>query len=406
MKKVLLVLSSLLFVFSAFLSCKSSSTTSSTSPTSPEPGTTPVIKSFPMGNTSWVCVNSDTSGNIFLAGAAACSPCGTIVVIKADSNGDCVWSQAYSGYSSVSVNSIYVTSSNIVVPGNSLPLDAYFSIFKTDLTGGSHTLTDYDCGFESAGGTCIESDGSVVVAGFTQYDGLPTCNFIDYGDALLTKVSSAGSETFRSHFSVNSTTNSNTFNGVVKTSDGGYAAVGKTDIYGYGGSGDSTDIYFVKTDASGNLSWAKVYGLGTNLYDEGISVVQNSDNTFMIMAMAGGTSSSDATLYFIKADSSGNTTSIVHYSSDYCYKGIKMIAGNDDGYVIAGRGNSCKGMLLKINSSGSKVWEFNSDAGTFTDVAAVTGGYLVSGAGSLDIGGTYQNRAFVYKINNNGTSAW
>ncbi len=53
---------------------------------------------------------------------------------------------------------------------------------------------------------------------------------------------------------------------VIQTSDSGFAVVGETRTFGAG----SYDVYFLKTDASGDTLWAKTYG-GDD-YEKGVGM--------------------------------------------------------------------------------------------------------------------------------------
>ena len=66
---------------------------------------------------------------------------------------------------------------------------------------------------------------------------------------------------------------------IISTADGGYILCGKTNSFG-SGLPSHTDVYVVKTDSSGTLSWSQSYG--SNLNDEGYDACQSYDGGYII----------------------------------------------------------------------------------------------------------------------------
>jgi hypothetical protein len=84
---------------------------------------------------------------------------------------------------------------------------------------------------------------------------------------------------------------------VQQTSDGGYIVAGYTTSFGTG-----YDAFLIKTDAKGNIIWAKTYG-GTSYAS---SVQQTSDGGYIVAGStySSGTGSND--IFLIKTDARGN----------------------------------------------------------------------------------------------------
>jgi hypothetical protein len=117
---------------------------------------------------------------------------------------------------------------------------------------------------------------------------------------------------------------------VQQTSDGGYIVAGQTYSFGAG----DRDIFLIKTDANGNLQWAKTYG-GTN-QELASSVRQTSDGGYIV---AGNTISFGAggrDIFLIKTDANGNVQWAKTYGGTYIDVAHSVRQTSDGGYIVAG----------------------------------------------------------------------
>jgi len=87
---------------------------------------------------------------------------------------------------------------------------------------------------------------------------------------------------------------------VHQTSDGGYIVAGRTQSFGAGGY----DLFLIKTDANGNVIWAKTYG-GTS-WDNASSVQQPSDGGYIVAGYTGSFGAGNGDIFLIKTNANGN----------------------------------------------------------------------------------------------------
>jgi hypothetical protein len=228
------------------------------------------------------------------------------------------------------------------------------------------------------------SDGGYIVAGETN-----SFSASYYSDAFLVKIDTNGNiiwaKTYRGTYWDKAYS-------VQQTSDGGYIVAGETNSFGAG----YDDIFLIKTDASGNLQWAKTYG-GTD-DDKAYSVQQTSDGGYIV---AGWTRSFGAyDIFLIKTDADGNIIWAKTYGGIYWDKAYSVQQTSDGGYIVAGYtgsfgAGSADIFLIKTDANGNIIWaktyggiddDLASSVQQTSDGGYIVGGYTGSfGAGSADI---------------------
>jgi hypothetical protein len=139
------------------------------------------------------------------------------------------------------------------------------------------------------------------------------------------------------------------------TGDGGYIICGSTTSPGPG----NIDVYLVKTDSRGHLSWAETYG-GLNS-EEAYEVRQTSDGGYVLVGYTSTNTAGYFDVYFIRTDSDGDTLWTRTYGgADYDY-GYSVAEMPDGGFIIAGRTSSFgKGgraaYFIRTNEYGDTLW--------------------------------------------------
>jgi hypothetical protein len=194
---------------------------------------------------------------------------------------------------------------------------------------------------------------------------------------------------------------------VQQTSDGGYIIAGWTTSFGAG----MEDVYLIKTNNQGNTLWTKTYG-GTN-GDWGSSVQQTSDGGYIIAGYTESFGAGNRDVYLIKTNSQGDTLWTKTYGGTGLDGGSSIQQTSDGGYIIAGSTHSFGAgrydvYLIKTNASGDTLWT-RTYGGTNDDFSqsiwqTSDGGYIVSGF-TLSFGaGGYD--VYLIKTNASGNMLW
>ena len=205
----------------------------------------------------------------------------------------------------------------------------------------------------------------------------------------------------------------NEANSIQQTKDGGYIVAGRN----FFPSGTESNFLIVKLDASGNVTWQKVYG-GSGA-DAVRSIQQTSDGGYIVAGYTFSFGAGDENVWVIKLDNYGDMSWQKTYSvtdPDYARlepSSIQETSGGgyiivSDFYIYAAGAEHVGFGVTKLNKNGDIVWQR-----TYGDVSldfieansiqqTIDGGYVVAGLISIDS----KAQAWVIKLDNDGDIVW
>jgi len=346
------------------------------------------------GNDEGRYAQQTTDGGYIITGGTTSLGYGYhVYLIKTDSSGDTLWTRIYGGDESFGTSVQQTTDGGYIVAGYTFHFGSNeVYLIKTNTFGDTLWTKTYggtgtDLGFSVQ----QTSDGGYIVAG-------QTTSFGNSVQVYLIKTNASGDSLWtRTYGGIN--WDEGWF--VKQTSDSGYIVAGRSSSFG-----NSEQVYLIKTDASGDTLWTRNFG-GSS-YEVGLSVQQTTDGGYII---TGGSTSFGygSQVYLIKTNASGDTLWTRNFGGGGDEQGRTVQQTPDGGYIIAGTTNSFgypyQVYLIKTNASGIILWAktygwLGRDEG-YSVQQTTDGGYIVAGA-TTSFGDSSQ--VYLIKTDANGNS--
>ncbi len=225
-------------------------------------------------------------------------------------------------------------------------------------------------------------------------------------DFLVTKLASDGTLQWAKAYGG---TLGETPNSFVQTTDGGFAIAGNTASYGSGG----TDMFLIKTLSDGSLSWAKTYGSSSSFSQDYCNdLKQTADGGYVLTGYVSSSywpGAGGMEVFLLKTNASGTVSWAKAYGGtggDYAYSVIQNAAGE---FLVFGYSMSWVGQrmfVMKTTSKGVVSWAKtygNTLSQAYTGIQTTDGGYMFSGEGW---GGFNAGDYGLVKLDAAGTVQW
>ncbi|MBN2441551.1 MAG: hypothetical protein JXJ04_09390 [Spirochaetales bacterium] len=240
----------------------------------------------------------------------------------------------------------------------------------------------------------ITRDGGYMIAGYTHSRGKGK------GDACLVKCSAEGKLEWSKVYG--GPENDRVYS-VVQTTDGGYAAAGRTDSYGAG----KRDVYVIKVDENGEEEWQTYFGGPEE--DEANRILQTEDNGFFLAGMTYSKGAGSGDVYLLKLNDKGTLLWEKTYGGKEKDTAAHAERTTDGGFIVCGSGGeNTDCYILKLDDQGNREWEKFIGGAYFELANCITpvtgGGYVFAGMTQPEEGSKVD--IYVVKINESGDIIW
>lgn len=251
-----------------------------------------------------------------------------ILLVKTNSSGDTIWTKTYGGSDEdYGYQVINTSDGNILLCGisYSFPPQSFADIYliKVNYNGDTLWTRTYPNQDQEIPFHVMETqNGEYLVTGTNEDNSNPR-------GLYLFKVDASGNQLW------NRTIGSGTLRWGFSTIE---LASGDLLTCGYHTSNGYSQVLLVKTDNEGNEIWQREFG-DNNLSEQGISVKQNTDGSFIITGSSFDVSSGQTDIILLKVDANGNQLLLKKFGSSTGDSGVNLIKDSNDDNIITGNYN-------------------------------------------------------------------
>lgn len=273
----------------------------------------------------------EISGDIFICGKTSRNNSITksdILLIRANSFGDTIWTKTYGGVDAdYGANIVATSDGNILISGRteSFGAGSFGDIYliKVNTSGDTLWTASYPDQDQEVPFHLMETqNGEYLVTGTNEDNS-------QYKELYLLKVGTSGQQlwnkkigppTWKWGFST------------IELANGDFLTCGRHTVNGY------SQVLLVKTDNTGNVIWEKEFGLN-NISEDGNSIKQNSDGTYTITGTSFDILTSQTDIILLKINQNGNLLWSKKFGSPSNDSGVNLIKDNNNDNIITGNYN-------------------------------------------------------------------
>jgi hypothetical protein len=335
------------------------------------------------------CVAQTPDSGFIFAGQSESFGAGSydIWVLRLNRQGDTLWSRAYgTSMPDLAYAIIPESDGGCTIAGSGYPgfngSDIWF--LRLNSNGDTTWTRMYGTGQNDVAYDMRKtSDGGYIVSG-QRLSSSPSS-----GDAWILKLNANGEKQWDSYFGG---AGADAAQDVEETSDGGFVFVGN-----YRWDEGETDLWLLKTSATGDSLWAQYHGGPAD--DIGYAITKGPAGGFVVAGQTKSTGAGGSDLWIMGVDQAGNELWSKTYGGPSDDAAFDICRASDGQYLVTGRTSSFGGgqfdvWLLKIDAAGDTVWTTTLggsgwDGGT-AGIETKDGGYVIAaqtesmGAGAHD----------------------